>query len=288
MGVSFSLYTGDTTDVPKLRRPLPVGQPPPRTSGGGGGDRFGFTAREHDEGTNLRAHRYRYADPETGRWTQEDPIGFAAGDANLYRYVGNGPTNATDPIGLEDHGEQGGRIHIDPDFDDMDLDIRYIDEDYEATLKPDQDINDILLPLPPAETTDELLVDAVIIPGVGMFKIRNGSEAYLTNDPRTGKPTVITIEKARRNGIPVENLFFPIGKPNPFRIDIPGDDVDESKLPIYDYEGNKYRDAINPPYIYHGFNDSLNDRFYRFNESLHDLLYRSIFITGPSPFFLFR
>jgi len=74
---------------------------------GGGGDRFGFTAREHDEGTNLRAHRHRYADPETGRWTQEDPIGFAGGDANLYRYVGNGPVNATDPSGLMPFPEAG-------------------------------------------------------------------------------------------------------------------------------------------------------------------------------------
>jgi hypothetical protein len=30
----------------------------------------------------------------------KDPIGFAAGDANQYRYVGNAPTNATDPSGL--------------------------------------------------------------------------------------------------------------------------------------------------------------------------------------------
>jgi RHS repeat-associated protein len=30
-----------------------------------------------------------------------DPIGFAAGDANLYRYVGNQPTTLTDPSGLE-------------------------------------------------------------------------------------------------------------------------------------------------------------------------------------------
>jgi len=58
---------------------------------GGGGDRFGFTAREHDAGTDLRQHRRRFADPETGRWTQEDPIGFAAGDTNLYRYQGNDP-----------------------------------------------------------------------------------------------------------------------------------------------------------------------------------------------------
>jgi hypothetical protein len=33
----------------------------------------------------------------------KDPIGFAAGDANQYRYVGNGPTNSTDPSGLVVH-----------------------------------------------------------------------------------------------------------------------------------------------------------------------------------------
>jgi hypothetical protein len=32
----------------------------------------------------------------------KDPIGFAAGDVNQYRYVGNGPTNATDPSGLQE------------------------------------------------------------------------------------------------------------------------------------------------------------------------------------------
>ncbi|AGA28340.1 RHS repeat-associated core domain-containing protein [Singulisphaera acidiphila] len=30
-----------------------------------------------------------------------DPLGFAAGDTNLYRYVGNSPTNFTDPTGLQ-------------------------------------------------------------------------------------------------------------------------------------------------------------------------------------------
>jgi hypothetical protein len=33
----------------------------------------------------------------------QDPIGFAAGDVNQYRYVGNGPTNSTDPSGLVVH-----------------------------------------------------------------------------------------------------------------------------------------------------------------------------------------
>jgi hypothetical protein len=42
-------------------------------------------------------------DPTIGRWTTQDPIGFQAGDDNLYRYVDNHPTNATDPSGLEGH-----------------------------------------------------------------------------------------------------------------------------------------------------------------------------------------
>ena len=36
-----------------------------------------------------------------GRFISEDPIGFAAGDGNLNRYVGNSPTNFTDPNGLQ-------------------------------------------------------------------------------------------------------------------------------------------------------------------------------------------
>jgi hypothetical protein len=41
-------------------------------------------------------------DPGIGRWLSEDPIGFEACDANLYRYVGNDPTNRTDPSGMWD------------------------------------------------------------------------------------------------------------------------------------------------------------------------------------------
>ncbi len=40
-------------------------------------------------------------DPSIGRWLEEDPLSFEAGDSNLYRYVGNGPTNALDPEGLQ-------------------------------------------------------------------------------------------------------------------------------------------------------------------------------------------
>jgi hypothetical protein len=44
-------------------------------------------------------------DPTIARFTSEDPMGFDAGDPNLYRYTGNDPTNATDPSGMEPLGE---------------------------------------------------------------------------------------------------------------------------------------------------------------------------------------
>jgi RHS repeat-associated protein len=65
------------------------------------GDRFKFTGRELDAETGFYYFRARYYDPATGRFVTQDPIGFDAGDANLYRYVGNGPTNDTDRSGLD-------------------------------------------------------------------------------------------------------------------------------------------------------------------------------------------
>lgn len=44
--------------------------------------------------------RHRDLSPTLGRWISQDPIGFEAGDANLYRYVGNGPTVRLDHLGL--------------------------------------------------------------------------------------------------------------------------------------------------------------------------------------------
>jgi hypothetical protein len=41
-------------------------------------------------------------DPKLGQFTTEDPLAFDAGDPNMRRYVGNSPTNATDPTGLEE------------------------------------------------------------------------------------------------------------------------------------------------------------------------------------------
>jgi RHS repeat-associated protein len=65
-------------------------------------DRFKFTGRDYDMQTKLSYHRARYLDTPSGRWTSEDPISFAAGDFNVYRYVGNSAVNYVDPSGLDD------------------------------------------------------------------------------------------------------------------------------------------------------------------------------------------
>nr|WP_250566064.1 RHS repeat-associated core domain-containing protein [Adonisia turfae] len=61
--------------------------------------RFGYTGRERDDAAGLMYYRAHYYDPAVGRFLSEDSLGFDAGDANLYRYVFNGPTNYTDPSG---------------------------------------------------------------------------------------------------------------------------------------------------------------------------------------------
>jgi RHS repeat-associated protein len=70
-----------------------------RTSSTAADFRFGYTGRELDAETGLYYYRARYYDPAVGRFISEDPIGFSAGDTNLYRYVGNNATNYTDPTG---------------------------------------------------------------------------------------------------------------------------------------------------------------------------------------------
>ncbi|MFZ5774657.1 MAG: RHS repeat-associated core domain-containing protein [Thermodesulfobacteriota bacterium] len=61
---------------------------------------YGFTGREWDQETGLYYYRARYYDPQAGRFISRDPIGFAGGDVNVYRYVLNNPVNAIDPYGL--------------------------------------------------------------------------------------------------------------------------------------------------------------------------------------------
>jgi RHS repeat-associated protein len=51
------------------------------------------------DGTGTLYRRNRTVSPETGRFTQEDPIGLAGG-LNLYGFAGGDPVNFSDPFGL--------------------------------------------------------------------------------------------------------------------------------------------------------------------------------------------
>jgi len=62
--------------------------------------RSAFIGRPFDSDTQLQNSLHRWYDATVGRWISEDPIGFAAGDGNLYRYVGNRTTDRSDPLGL--------------------------------------------------------------------------------------------------------------------------------------------------------------------------------------------
>ena len=61
---------------------------------------FGYTGKMFDEVTELQNNVNRWYNPELGKWLSEDPIGFNAGDTNVYRYVGNNTIQFSDPLGL--------------------------------------------------------------------------------------------------------------------------------------------------------------------------------------------
>jgi RHS repeat-associated protein len=83
---------------------------------------YAFTGREYDAETQMQYHRARYYDPQIGRWIGQDPIGFDAGDSNLYRYVRNHPVVALDPSGkdeLSDYVETQKRKYRQTDGKDI-------------------------------------------------------------------------------------------------------------------------------------------------------------------------
>lgn len=76
------------------------------------GDRYKWTARELDDQTGLQYNRARWYSFDINAWMSEDPIRFAAGDANLRRYVGNDAANSVDPSGLTGNGTSNGPVIV--------------------------------------------------------------------------------------------------------------------------------------------------------------------------------
>lgn len=67
-------------------------------SGAASNDKSQYTSRENDS-DGLYFYRARYYHPVFSRFVSEDPVGFAAGDPNLYGYVFENPVNYADPTG---------------------------------------------------------------------------------------------------------------------------------------------------------------------------------------------
>src|SRR5205823_1529420 len=60
---------------------------------------YGTVVEGKEDASGLVFQRNRYVDGQTGRFTQEDPIGLAGG-LNLYGFAGGDPINFSDPFGL--------------------------------------------------------------------------------------------------------------------------------------------------------------------------------------------
>jgi RHS repeat-associated protein len=69
------------------------------------GDRFKYAGMEWDAVVGQYYDRARGYDSLTGKFEAQDPMGFGAGDPNLYAYAGDSPVNATDPTGMSGIGD---------------------------------------------------------------------------------------------------------------------------------------------------------------------------------------
>ena len=64
-----------------------------------GGSRFAYTGQIALPEASLYHYKARAYDPARGWFLQTDPIGYEAGDFNLYAYVGGDPVDKADPSG---------------------------------------------------------------------------------------------------------------------------------------------------------------------------------------------
>jgi RHS repeat-associated protein len=77
---------------------------------------FAYTGKFMDDSTGLSHHWNRWYDPKLGKWISEDPIGFAGGDANLSRYVGNDSLNFVDIEGNRKYSAKYLLFYIDDEY----------------------------------------------------------------------------------------------------------------------------------------------------------------------------
>ncbi|MFT3684725.1 MAG: RHS repeat-associated core domain-containing protein [Phycisphaerales bacterium] len=70
-------------------------------------NRFGWRGYWYDPHLQQYHVRNRVYDPRPGAWKQNDPLGFSAGDQNLYRYADGNYSTGYDPLGLDPDDAHG-------------------------------------------------------------------------------------------------------------------------------------------------------------------------------------
>ncbi|WP_319778405.1 RHS repeat-associated core domain-containing protein [Maridesulfovibrio sp.] len=68
---------------------------------------LGFASGLNDKDTGLVHFGFREYDPEVGRFTAQDPLGYGGGDVDVYGYCLDDPINFNDAMGLEAGGIWG-------------------------------------------------------------------------------------------------------------------------------------------------------------------------------------
>lgn len=224
-----------------------------------------YPGQYYDAESGLNYNVARYYEPATGRYSQPDPLGFAAGPS-LYAYVGSSPLGGVDPLGLE----ESERDLLEPiDFEgplsaasykQLYARIRMYDQDFEDTVMSNgpprytrQDVYRLLEILRSKETSLEgcsvpgaprsPLINPANVAGLKPHEIdvfarlmglnprgpdpMNGRGAYL--DPITGNQRILSHPDAEP---PHAHVNDPAGQ----RLDINGNNVPpespDAHLPI--------------------------------------------------------
>jgi RHS repeat-associated protein len=106
----------------------------------------------------LQYNRARWYDPATGRWLSTDPIGFGGGDVNLYRMVGNHPTSAIDPSGLEEPASESEKAQAFVNWFGWRFGVDYTEENWAvATGQMHHTENTLILRFPPDADLEAIL-----------------------------------------------------------------------------------------------------------------------------------
>lgn len=128
----------------------------------------------------IQTKQSRFPMPSVHHMMKTDPLGFDAGDGNLYRYVGNNPTNLIDPTGLWEMVAKNVYSRGNDDIDEKDKEDRSDFEVAVITIALEKEIK--------GQDTNVRLVYTVYSPPDTRETIIAGSKYYLHETKNSLKP----------------------------------------------------------------------------------------------------